>query len=118
MKAKNARFWIVGPDGSYVKLTLVPGQTLSFGFGGPTDEGYSCRWESYTLDAELGTVLSTITSEGRDCDGRMDRSSSFVCPVDQLRGGQECYEFPGNFMPAWERTGSHQRDYSAEAAGY
>ena len=46
---RNARFWVYSgnAEGGWVKLTLKPGQTLTHASGGPCDEGYSYREDSW-----------------------------------------------------------------------
>jgi hypothetical protein len=114
---KNARFWICAPE-SYVKVTLRPGQSISFSHGGPHEEGYSYTHESYTYDEERGGIVREHDTNARDCDGRIDRSSADFCFLHLLTAGQEGYQDSAVRLPRWEDMRASQRDYSAEAAGY
>ena len=109
---KNARFWAHVNDG-YVKITLEPGQRLSWGESHPTDEGFSYQSESWTFEGE--TITRESASGGRDCDGRIDYYRDSECSVYCLAARQ--YE-DGEFTPEWVDTGSSQRDEYAEAIGY
>lgn len=130
----NARFWVWANDG-WVKLTLRPGQSLGFCYGGAHDEGYSFTHEEYLHDGER--VLSRFESEASDCDGRLDRFIVTACPLDQLRARDmhaeeqaraefwrddptkpEFNENVGIFAPEWEKVRASQRDRAAEAMGY
>lgn len=119
----NARFWIWYPPGDqWVKLTLRPGQQLSYGYGGRHEEGWSWTGETYSHEGDH--VLCQFTSDGSDCDGRLTRRNDSRCDLDKLKARDMKADFPdwldcrGIFAPEWERVASHQRDYQAEAAGY
>ena len=124
----SARFWVWWNDG-WVKLTLRPGQTLSHGYSGPTDEGWSSEHHNYEYDAETLCVTSHCTSDGSDCDGRLTRYYDCECRVDDLHAVPPppldeqafCRRSIREFWPMrplWKKIGSSQRDYNAEAAGY
>ena len=126
---RNARFWVSHNDG-WVKLTLKPDQSLEVYQRHATDEGWSSSWECWTHQGD--SVLRECEADGCDCDGRSSSSHEDECPLDQLvvvpHVKQCAYsdEFPDGWMPdddapltpAWEKVGSRQRDYAAEAAGY
>ncbi len=118
MKPRNARFWIWWADG-WVKLTLRPGQSLSFGYRGPSDEGWHSHGETYSHEGDR--VTSNITTDGRDCDGRFQTFDDFVCQLDQL-AAREVWNMQDDRLerraPAWIALESYQRDHSAEAMGY
>jgi len=101
--------------GSPVRVTLRAGETLSHFEGGPTDEGYSSECSEWYYDAAEGLVFCEYTSWSRDCDGPHESQSETVCPASRLALGPE---FDGLRYPDWDRIGSRQRDYFAEAAGY
>lgn len=127
----NARFWVFENDG-WIKLTLKPGQSLTWSHGGRDEEGYSWTGERWTFDGLL--VINESSYDGRDCDGRISRETVLTCPVGFLQGkpaeaarlvtfGQEdpwSFEVwePMPPRPEWERARASQRDYSAEAMGY
>ena len=126
--ARNARFWTWVNDG-WVKITLRPDQSLSHHTGGATDEGFSYTVETWSFDGQLVECETNTTA--RDCDGRLDNTSIYVCPVADLRA-RDVYEESigwsveagpeesnrGIFAPEWKRRTAWQRDYEAEAAGY
>ena len=113
---RNVRFWVYA-NGTDVRLTLKPGQTLQWEQGGPTDEGWSSNWEQWTYDEYEGRVEREWCHSGRDCDGRHEQGGTDDCPFHELE-----YYPPGEWsdvpLPKWERVSSGQRDYTAEAAGY
>lgn len=125
----NARFWVY-VNGGPVKITLRPGQQLSWSCGGPTDEGWSRESETWGYDCEdhVGEVFRQWCHDGRDCDGRLTREGEDVCDLADLRR-----EWPGGLddmsqaerdgwrdvrWPAWRKAKSCQYDEYAEAAGY
>jgi hypothetical protein len=50
----NARFWILGRHAGWVKVTLRPGQSLSWSYRYDHDEGWSSHCE--TLSRRLDRV--------------------------------------------------------------
>ena len=113
---KNARFWIWA-NGDYVKLTLKPGQHLSWSRGGPTEEGWSESGETWTLSRDGLAVAREWFSDGVDCDGRLSRGGELIASADpftfeQFEPGLE-YK-----RPAWEEGHEYRRDYTAMAANY
>ena len=110
----NARVRVFLHD-ALIPLTLRPGQTLNWSRGGRTDEGWSAEYHEWTYDAETRMVRWERTEDGVDCDGRMTVHTSLECPIDRLSSYRNYY---GELVPDWERAGSSQRDYTAEAAGY
>ncbi len=109
----NARFWVLGPSASPVKLTLRPGQRLTWGQCEPTDEGWSAERETWKHMGEY--VRAQHESDGSDCDGRLSTWSEGECHLNELRAGNR---IDGLRFPAWERGDGGQRDYTAEAMGY
>lgn len=110
---KNARFWIWW-HGSWTKLTLRPGQSLTMSHGGPTDEGFYARSEGYMHDGDR--VSAWIREDSRDCDGPLSRDWDGHCMIDQLKAN-EADEY-GPARPAWVKDSASQRDLYAEMAGY
>ena len=84
---------------------------LSWATGGPDDEGWSA--EGWTVSHEGDHVRLEWWSDGSDCEGRLSRGGVSVWDGETYRKGHD-----GTFVPAWQAEGSHQRDYTAEAAGY
>jgi len=117
----NARFWDL-VNGSWVKITLTPGQSLQFNSGGPCDEGY--HYESTEYRHEGDHVVSDTDTQSRDCDGRLDRTYIGKCHITKLRSVdksefvQEYPSWDGIMAPEWVNDRSYQRDYTAEDAGY
>jgi hypothetical protein len=110
----NARFWVWWNDG-WVKLTLMPGQTLAVGYGGPCEEGWSRYSEQWSHVGDR--VEREWVSEGRDCDGRLSQYGEDFAWLSELasvgRG-----EFEEMLAPRWHDSQSSQRDEFAELAGY
>lgn len=123
----NARFWIYANE-SWVKITLRPGQSLSWSYGGRTDEGYSYHYETYESDGE--TVECLITDTGRDCDGRLDRywrgevaikdlpPAHLRDAIEPIDADQPSYGMRPVHRVQWQEAGACQRDEYAEIAGY
>lgn len=112
---RNARFW-TWLNGAYVKLTLKPGQTLSWGQGGPTDEGWSSVEESWELSEDGEVIVRECVTDGSDCDGRLTQGTTMIASAD---GATFCdYAGDGHFRPDWQRDDAWQRDQYAEAMGY
>lgn len=108
----NARFWILGRDAGWVKVTLRPGQSLSWSYRYDHDEGWSSHCE--TLSHREDHVERRWRDDGRDCDGRMSTGGELACAITDLAA----LEVDGLGVPEWERFDCWQRDESAEAAGY
>lgn len=120
-KPKTVRFWLHWKE-SIVRLSLTEGQTITLNEGGPTDEGWSYRQETFTL--EDGVIISTLHDSGADCDGRLDYfSRHFWAPgmdvTPCLGYGRDgaLIELP-ECRPCWETEHAWQRDFAAQAAGY
>lgn len=114
---KNLRFWVLWND-DFVKLTVRPKQTILLQQGGPTDEEWSSYREHYYQ--EDGALFVEVTTDGRDCDGRISTYAEFWCLADELRhhapkGDRQPQDV---HLPYWRKGRSEQRDYTAEAAGY
>ena len=117
MPGRNARFWAF-VNLSWVKLTLKPGQSLAWGTGGRTDEGYSAESSQWEFDGE--TVLEQWAEWGRDCDGGHERSGERHCTLDMLRAQEaDATEYGARpERPEWTDGAVECRDEYAEAAGY
>jgi hypothetical protein len=128
-KQPNARFWIfVNLD--WVKVTLTPGQRITFSNGGATDEGYGFSAESYEYDEFENVIECDRLDWGRDCDGSYSSNRIYFCPVDRLHiRPSECKEgyntskrlcglYNRPATPLWSKTLATQYDESAERAGY
>lgn len=111
----NARFWIYW-NGTWVKITLRPGERTTVWRGGQTEEGYEQESETYYFTEDGEQVIQELNSWGRDCDGRYERGGTVTCDVYRLRTvTRKGCPYP---LPDWQYVDSHQRDHSAEAAGY
>lgn len=109
-----ARFWTWLNDG-WVRVTLYPGESLSWSHGERTDEGYSCHGETFAYDERTGDIANEYTAWGRDCDGPYQSGAARHCHLSQLTADEPD---PGIMAPAWQRGHAWQRDAYAEAAGY
>lgn len=113
---KNARFWEYH-NGSPVKLTLKPGQTLSHWQGGATEEGWHSEATSWHLSSDGELLRREFTSDGADCDGRLTQGQDSLAlsdPADFV----PLYYSPELLRPDWRDAGGWQRDQYAEAMGY
>ncbi len=111
---RNARFWTWnnGP----VKITLRPGQRLTWRQTVPTDEGWSSEEETWHLDN--GVVICNATSDGVDCDGRHTRYDESHCVIDQLQVVRIEEDDSGMLWPHWVPGHRSQLDAYAETMGY
>jgi len=121
--AVNARFWEYW-NGTWVKLTILAGQSLSLFKGGPTEEGYSRSGMEFFLSTD-GELTVDAWSDGRDCDGRCSSSSIFTTTVLRMQrlGADRDLPDPENSYrpvtpPKWDEGRLDLRDFAAEAAGY
>jgi len=96
---RNVRFWIF-PRSTPVKLTLRPGQTLTYSECHRTEEGFSGTSERLTYDAEQGLVFSEWVTEGRDCDGYLSHSGTKCFKVENASAGHVDEE--GISYPQWD----------------
>ena len=125
----NLRLW-TWADGGPVKLTLRPGQSLRWSYGGPHEEGYCWTMHTWTHtnDPVMG-VIEVIETRGRCCDGPHESYGKYWCPASQLRSGPlmhldkhdeygEPIPLPNSNRPTWQALKTSQRDHYAEAAGY
>lgn len=108
---KNARL-LVWHRSEGVKITLRPGQTLSFGYSELTDEGYSASRSTFYFDG-VG-VHAEYLDTGRDCDGRHEHFHRAYCHRDLLTG----HHVDGERWPDWDHLDSSQRDHTAESMNY
>ncbi len=90
----RVRFWHFHRDG-WVKLTVRGEQVLSFGYGGPTEEG----WSSHS-------------------DGRLTQTTIVRCPIDKLASEKCALDDAPGLVPEWTTISARQRDEYAEAMGY
>lgn len=123
MSDRNARFWAY-INGSFVKITLRPGEQIEHVTGGPTDEGWTRDATSWIYPAGECAVYRYWAIEGADCDGRHGNYGSNRCELADLRAGDApCFdgsetEHPEVVYPAWQRCEASQYDQFAELSGY
>lgn len=119
--AYRARFWDY-INGSWVKLTLKPGQRIQHEQRGQHDEGWWIRQSAWVFDGN--EVVSDTVDDGTDCDGRLSRGMKLACPVERLFSRIQTLPYAPNMghgaigLPDWAKIQSGQRDHTAEAAGY
>ena len=121
---KNARFW-VDHKGSFVKLTIKPGEEINTIEGGLTDEGFD--YTNTTYRYEDGLVFCSQVRDAKDCDGPMSWSwKGFFDPCNYKTRGvfvgvdadyEEIWDDSIQLV-CWERASSSQRDIYAELMGY
>ena len=114
---RNVRFWLYHHR-SQVKLTVRPGQTLTFGFSEPTEEGWHGENVTIHYDADNRVIVRESACEGRDCDGFMGRYVTTAAMIGRLADGVKDLDDPEVVYPDWQRIEESQRDQYAEMAGY
>jgi len=122
---KKVRFW-EQINGDWVKLTIVPDQTIRHYRFTVTDEGWRSTEREYEYNSEDGIVSAHIVRDGRDCDGRLTYTwEGYFDPKGSTEPVFIGWDSKGNEMfssymkkPEWIKTRAHQRDFTAEAAGY
>ena len=127
----NARFW-EWINGSFVKITLRPGQTLRWHHGEQTEEGWASIDEEWHYNERGNEIVNRCEEDERDCDGRFQTTSKSTCDLNFLREGYQprCLEEPdqyspveveaaqGVIFPKWIKRRAGQRDFEAEKMGY
>ena len=116
---RNARFWTF-IHGSYVKLTLTPGQELEHWSSSAHEEGWSSEETTWRHSGDV--VERYWRSAGSDCDGRTSRTGADECAVGKMRTGFDAkeagYTDMDVRMPVWGETQPIVCfDAFAEAAG-
>lgn len=103
----NVRFrlWVsrVGASGSWVKVTLRPGQVIACGYTTPTTEGWDSCYTQVTYDACGPYLTAKVGSEGRTSWRDEAEADIITCSDD----GQ----------PIWCSPSYALRDASAETMG-
>lgn len=130
-KHGRARFWLYW-NRSFVRLTLKPGETMSFHTGGYHDEGW---WrDAETFEYRDGIVYRSVARDSTDCDGRHGSYRDLECPVDKLKAVKPCgwlgniyqgWELKqkvagqeGVMLPDWEEESAREYDQFAEMMNY
>jgi hypothetical protein len=80
---QNARFWVY-ENGDWVKLTVRPGKPLQWGYSRATEEGYHSEGHEWRIEDDM--VIHEATSDGRDCDGRLQQFAEYQCKLGLLPG--------------------------------
>jgi hypothetical protein len=118
------RIWIHWRDG-IARITVPFNGEVLIGYGGPTDEGWSRHWETFTHDENDAVIKMVSVDDGCDCDGRLTHTISQYWKV----GGKtmpmcKWYDDDGRIVqcrerrPVWQDEYREQVDQSAELAGY
>ncbi len=110
----TTRFWMFHREG-FVRLAIKEGETLSYSYDHPTDEGWSSFAERYTHEGDF--IVRETTTDGRDCDGRLTATTLCRCPL-RLLYAHDCGEPGAPLLPEWVRISYGQRDEYAERMGY
>ena len=109
---QNLKFWAY-VNGSPVRLTLKPGQTIAHSRGGLDSEGW--HRSSIIWKHSGNGVYSESLTEGRDCDGYGSTWGDAFCPSEGLTAGATV---DGVRFPLWTDCTVECRDDYAEASGY
>ena len=122
IETPNARFWTFQND-SYVKLTLAPGETLNWYAWARHEEGWASEAESWHHTGD--GIEREITTDGRDCDGRLQGLADMFAPLNALRArssdigsGPAIHDGRPVRLPEWGEVRSSHIDEYAELAGY
>lgn len=118
MPANSASFFDYDPNlgecGGYRWIQLSRAETVESSHTERTEEGWTGTYLRWYLDG--ADVVCEYATDGRDCDGRLSTFVEYRCSVDKLDANKR--EDRPFGTPEWQETGSRQRDYSAEVAGY
>ena len=112
-KPRSVRLWVYWND-SPARITLTEGKRVVLYLSMPTDEGYDCIKERFSLNDDC--VLRECCREAMDCDGPLESYAEFEAKVDQL--GDTPTDDPHVFLPRWTGSATGFRDGFAEAMGY
>ena len=107
-------FLIMDEDAEFVQIKVSCDKPTVINCASPTEEGYICTSEIYTYDKETGEVFLHVETDGTDCDGSIQTSYTFTCPIGDLTKGT----IEGLSIPIWTRVDSSQRYYESEKEGY
>lgn len=111
---QNLRFWEF-MNGGWVRITLRPGQRLTWRKSSYDEEGYSHFSESWEHEGDR--IVNQWGEDCSDCDGRLTRGGEMACSAESV-AAIPAYGEPTLLRPDWKKITSGQRDYAAEAAGY
>jgi hypothetical protein len=121
---KNVRFWFYAHCDP-VKITLRPGQSLTYRECHRTEEGWSGSTDTFIYDEGTKRVFNVWTTEGRDCDGHICRGGILSFSIEDAQAGytdaEEGRDTHGNPIryPKWgEFELPEVYDEYAVAAGY
>lgn len=122
-KLRILHYW----NGTYTKLTLEEGKPVTLYAYQDTEEGWNSDEERIMLHAD-GKVTLEHTNDGRDCDGRLTRSTNYVMDgLTRIEVEREPtaimlkarVQVSESFMvPYWKPVSGGQYDEFAQAAGY
>ena len=111
-------------EGKPTRIKLANHQTIHLFEHHYHDEGWSsCHIRIVRHD---DIIYETVSTDGRDCDGRMTTESKYFCHRKDLRshwykrpiyGSRKEYS-RDSWWPKWTYRDGSQRDFTAEAAGY
>lgn len=116
----TARWWNYVGNG-WVRMALKDGRSVRWHSHRSTEEGWS--YEAHIWTRVGDEIYEEISTGGQDCDGRLDRCSTWVTTLDNLAVNEPfsdaLAELPeGTRLPAWEPQYRSQYDQFAEMAGY
>lgn len=120
---RTARFAVFVND-CHVKLSLKPGESLSWGKSFTHEEGWASEHETWTHEGSH--VEREWCSDGTDCDGRLACGGELECELDRLQAYEPHEDFVDSIkalgltgQPDWqELQPAWKRDQYAEAMGY
>lgn len=122
---RNVRFFDYF-NGSFVKITLKPGQILRHYEAHDTEEGWDSNETIYQYDGDR--VTCETINDGTDCDGRLTRHATYTMDgltSREVEREQSALEYrygvkSSDHYPVanWKEIANGQRDYTAESMGY
>jgi len=96
-------------------IRLKPGEEITLDVRESTEEGWSSLTETYKAADDGRSVTCVSVSDGRDCDGRLMESDTYICACENLEAGTA---LDGTKIASWINIESIQRDYLAEEMNY
>lgn len=111
---ETLRLVVSGKGAGDVHISLRDGESLTWGYGETTEEGYHS--ESYTWERDGGTIYCHHWTSGRDCDGGYGTDRALSCPHYRLKAWDVGDGRPAR--PEWDFDENSNYDQYAQAAGY
>lgn len=110
------RFWTIH-DEHPVRLTVERDKDLETYYCSNHCEGWSSEYTRFWIEDNF--LWCEVTSDGRDCDGRLTQTYVYRSHLCELETQEPFLDFQSQFkLPRWENVDSSKYDEYAQAAGY